>query len=244
MDHSFRATLFRSILTIFVDVASSGCTEACTSVALPLSPYFNTGSFLVVYELCSRYSHYVKCGLTYVERLLSHFEYLVIDCTHNHPYDVQEPLNFILINQFEGTLLLVNVMSVLPARGILHSLFGWWKLCSWETEICTSPELSIQETSFNDGIVSDVGDTGLGDKRSMTEVSVKEQMKINLLDQEQVTRISNSVSRVVFHDSTQELALFLIEEPMAFDPDPSPCGSDDDCGTHQEPYSMLPVPSI
>ncbi|GKE43575.1 hypothetical protein Tco_1470859 [Tanacetum coccineum] len=51
-----------------------------------------------------------------------------------------------------------------------------------ETEICTSPELMypgvIKEGAGPELICTGAGgDTGLGDERSMTEVSVKEQMK-------------------------------------------------------------------
>ncbi|GKF55193.1 hypothetical protein Tco_0165533, partial [Tanacetum coccineum] len=41
-----------------------------------------------------------------------------------------------------------------------------------ETEFCTSPELMYPRV-----IKERIGDTGLGDERSMTEVSIKEQMK-------------------------------------------------------------------
>ncbi|GJT50747.1 hypothetical protein Tco_0976904 [Tanacetum coccineum] len=51
-----------------------------------------------------------------------------------------------------------------------------------ETEFCTSPEL-MYPGDIKEGIGPELictgagGDTGLGDERSMTEVSVKEQMK-------------------------------------------------------------------
>ncbi|GJT79486.1 hypothetical protein Tco_1053828 [Tanacetum coccineum] len=51
-----------------------------------------------------------------------------------------------------------------------------------ETKICTSPELmypGVIKEGTGPGLICTraEGDTGLGDERSMTEVSVKEQMK-------------------------------------------------------------------
>ncbi|GKB07080.1 hypothetical protein Tco_0835313, partial [Tanacetum coccineum] len=59
---------------------------------------------------------------------------------------------------------------------------GWWNNDVGETEFCTSPELMypgvIKECVGPELICTGAGgDTGLGDERSMTEVSVKEQMK-------------------------------------------------------------------